>query len=334
MSDTKQQFDWRKHVAVHDAADLFPFLSPDELRALADDIKTNGVRTQIVFDDSGNLLDGRNRLDALALLDLLCVNERCSLSSKDGEPIKWRIENGDPYDIVLSLNVHRRHLTPDQRDEVIAKVLKAKPELSNRQIGKLTKADHHKIAKARHRAEATGEVSPVEKTIGADGKARPATKPKPATPKPSPPARAAVNPKDTALETFDAHILELLRMTKGQKPQRFAKTAVPQPLLGEGLGALPSRAGDRPQARVRDAGCRRFGRDAQGRVCGRGRSPSWLNYISTRAMCRRSSRRRRSRASHSRGIRSLSRGSRQSRRRGTSPSYPTARARRRRRRSL
>jgi hypothetical protein len=49
----------------------------------------------------------------------------------------------------------------------------------------------------------------------------------------SAPARAPVNPKDTALESFDAVALELHRLTKGQKPQRFSKTAVPQPLLGD-----------------------------------------------------------------------------------------------------
>jgi ParB-like chromosome segregation protein Spo0J len=160
-------FDWRKYLPVHPAADLFPLLSPDELQALADDIKVHGIRTQIIFDEDGKLLDGRNRLDALALLGLLSVGDDGRLAG-----IKWRIEQGDPYGIVLSLNVHRRHLTPEQKDEVIAKILKAKSELSNRQIGKLVKADHHKVAKVRRKAESTGEVSPVEKTVGADGKKR------------------------------------------------------------------------------------------------------------------------------------------------------------------
>jgi hypothetical protein len=41
------------------------------------------------------------------------------------------------------------------------------------------------------------------------------------------------DPQDNALESFDAHILELLRLTKGQKPACFAKTAVATPLLGD-----------------------------------------------------------------------------------------------------
>jgi hypothetical protein len=172
-------FDWRAHVAVHPAADLFPLMPADELRALADDIKANGLRTQIIFDGFGNLLDGRNRLDALALLDLLCVKDN-RISWKDGA-LKWRIEEGDPYDIVLSMNVHRRHLTAEQKRELIAKVLKANPEKSNREIARQVKDDHKKVARVREAAESTGALPQLERTVGKDGKERPTkrkTKPK------------------------------------------------------------------------------------------------------------------------------------------------------------
>jgi hypothetical protein len=39
--------------------------------------------------------------------------------------------------------------------------------------------------------------------------------------------------RDIGLESFDAHVLELIRLVKGQKPERFAKTGVPTPLLGD-----------------------------------------------------------------------------------------------------
>ena len=45
--------------------------------------------------------------------------------------------------------------------------------------------------------------------------------------------KAPVNAKDGTLERFDTYVLELIRITKGQNPQRFAKTAVPLPLLGD-----------------------------------------------------------------------------------------------------
>jgi hypothetical protein len=90
--------------------------------------------------------------------------------------------DGDPYDYVLSANLHRRHLTSEQKRELIAKILKAKPETSNRKIAKQTKADDKTVAKVRRKLESTSEIPRLEKTTGADGrqrKARPKKPPKP-----------------------------------------------------------------------------------------------------------------------------------------------------------
>lgn len=74
-------FNWRSFLPVHPAGDLLPLMSEAELQELAKDIAKNSLRTQIVTysetDEAGRslhvpiLLDGRNRLDALALLGLL-----------------------------------------------------------------------------------------------------------------------------------------------------------------------------------------------------------------------------------------------------------------------
>jgi hypothetical protein len=44
-------------------------MSPDELKALAEDIKANGLK-QVVVTCEGQLLDGRNRLEAMELAGL------------------------------------------------------------------------------------------------------------------------------------------------------------------------------------------------------------------------------------------------------------------------
>src|SRR5215831_17648694 len=48
----------------------------------------------------------------------------------------------DPYDYVVSVNERRRHLTTTQCSEVAAKLLKARPDLSDRAIAKTAQVDH------------------------------------------------------------------------------------------------------------------------------------------------------------------------------------------------
>jgi len=75
----------------------------------------------------------------------------------------------------LSANIHRRHLTAEQKRESIAKVLKAQPSKSNRTIAKQAKVDDKTVAVVRGKLEATAEIPQLTKTIGADGKTRTTT---------------------------------------------------------------------------------------------------------------------------------------------------------------
>jgi hypothetical protein len=151
---------WRDHIKVHPAADLFPMMSEPELRELGEDIKENGQRVQVVLwkDPSPGgehwLVDGRNRLDAMELVGM-------PIFDKIGrQRFYWRLMDGDPYEQVLSLNLLRRNLTDEQRRELIAKIIKAKPEASDRAIAQQVKRDHKTVAKVRKKLESTGEVSP------------------------------------------------------------------------------------------------------------------------------------------------------------------------------
>lgn len=80
ITSASASFNWRDHLKVHPAADLFPLMSEQELRELADDIRKNGLQQPMVLchrrftatePAQKFLIDGRNRLDALALLGWL-----------------------------------------------------------------------------------------------------------------------------------------------------------------------------------------------------------------------------------------------------------------------
>jgi hypothetical protein len=183
---------WRDHLPIHSAADLFPLMSESELRELGEDIKARGLVSPIITC-GGKLLDGRNRLDAMELvgikLDELWRGRKVFAPKSrivDGARVLVGSFDGDPYDYVLSANLHRRHLTGEQKRELIAKVLKAKPEASNALIAKQVKADDKTVAKVRRKLESTSEIPKLEKTTGADGKQRKLRAKK--IPEPKPPA--------------------------------------------------------------------------------------------------------------------------------------------------
>jgi hypothetical protein len=105
---------WRNKWKIHPAAEVFPMMPEDELQALSEDIKTNGLREPYRYWQDGAtklLLDGRNRLEAM---------ERAGLEPSDGVR-----EFGDPVAFIISKNIRRRHLTKEQQAEMLVAVRQA-----------------------------------------------------------------------------------------------------------------------------------------------------------------------------------------------------------------
>jgi ParB-like chromosome segregation protein Spo0J len=82
---------------VHPLAAMFPLLGADDMRALAADIKANGLLRPIVLNQDGVLLDGRNRQAACLLAGV--------------EPRYVTIQIDDPVQFIIAENVNRRHMT-------------------------------------------------------------------------------------------------------------------------------------------------------------------------------------------------------------------------------
>jgi hypothetical protein len=82
--------------------------------------------------------------------------------------------------LVLSLNVHRRHLTPKQKRVLIAKLVKVKPESSDRTIAAQVKLDHKTVGKVRGELERRGEIPHVAGRTDSTGRRQAAhRRPKP-----------------------------------------------------------------------------------------------------------------------------------------------------------
>ena len=91
----------------HEAAEIFP-LDEENIAELAADIRKNGQQVPIELF-GGKIIDGRRRFKACAIA---------------GVKPKFRdVSPADPIAYVVSLNIHRRHLTVSQRSMVAAKVV-------------------------------------------------------------------------------------------------------------------------------------------------------------------------------------------------------------------
>ena len=166
------------------------------------------------------------------------------------------------------------HLTSAQKRDLISKVLKARPEVSNATVAKQTMADDKTVAKVRRKLEATSEIPRLEKTTGRDGRSRPATTSRAPSQKaggiagrtvtaevdPAASAerrkqeytadeseREAMTAKDATLREFDGHVLRLAQIINRAEPERFARTSVDVDKLLQLSRFLAEVAGQQPQ---------------------------------------------------------------------------------------
>lgn len=99
----------------HPYAKLFPLLPDDRLHELAEDIRQHGLRQRIIVDDQERIIDGRNRYRA------------CQMAGVEPELEPFVGTDEEVLRLVISLNLHRRHLNESQRAMVAAEVANRKP---------------------------------------------------------------------------------------------------------------------------------------------------------------------------------------------------------------
>ena len=100
------------HYEFHEYANIFPMLEGKDLEALRADIEANGQINKIILYQ-GKVLDGRNRYWICEMLGI--------------EPETIVYPGDDPIGLVLSQNLHRRHLDESQRAMVATKLATLPP---------------------------------------------------------------------------------------------------------------------------------------------------------------------------------------------------------------
>jgi hypothetical protein len=187
---------WRDVLPIHSAADLFPLMSPDELRELGKDIKNNGLASPIAVcmasatDDPASLqlVDGRNRFDAMELVGL---RFKLKFPKTDIPHLRWKglddldnfsrihvVPPDEAFTYVISANIHRRHLTAEQKRNLIGKLIKATPEKPDRQIAETVKVSPTTVGTVHTKMEAKGDVCKLDTRTDSKGREQPAGKPR------------------------------------------------------------------------------------------------------------------------------------------------------------
>ena len=140
---------------------VMPDMAQDEYDAMKEDIAERGVMVPIEFDEGGNVLDGHHRLKICVELGIedypKIVREGMS------EPEKWTHAR--------KLNMARRHLTREQRRDLIRAQIKDTPALSDRQIAKMLGVSNSTVGVIRHDLIEDGQVGELHTSMGSDGKA-------------------------------------------------------------------------------------------------------------------------------------------------------------------
>lgn len=140
---------------LHPLCTLFPRLSGAEFSTLRDDIKATGLRAPIVLHD-GMILDGGNRYRA-------CIEAGV-------EPRFVKFTGDNLVQFVLSVNLHRRHMTPGQQAAIVAS---AQDWGRAQAVGKPKLANVGQLATVEQRAAQSGASRNTQKAADKVAKASP-----------------------------------------------------------------------------------------------------------------------------------------------------------------
>ena len=148
---------------------VMPDLSAEEFEQLKSDIAARGVMVPVEYDEAGAVLDGHHRVRACKALGI----ESWPYIVRSG------LSDAEKRAHARALNLARRHLSQEQRRELIREQLKDTPAKSDRQIAKALGVDHKTVSAQRDGLECIGEIPQCPRETS-DGRTYPAQRQAPA----------------------------------------------------------------------------------------------------------------------------------------------------------
>lgn len=144
---------------------LLPPLTEVEYADLRDDIAEHGVIVPVQINHDGTVIDGHHRIAIAEDLGVYCPHEILNLTETEAQSM------------AIKLNIHRRQLNQAQKRELLATLIKAEPEKSDRQHAKIVGASDKTAGSVRRELESTAEIPQSATRVGADGRTTRPAKP-------------------------------------------------------------------------------------------------------------------------------------------------------------
>ncbi|MDO8673071.1 MAG: MT-A70 family methyltransferase [Dehalococcoidia bacterium] len=203
---------------------LLPDLSEEEYEALRADIAARGVMVPVEYDEQGNVLDGHHRVRVCGELGI----------TDWPKVVRLGMSEDQKREHVLALNLDRRHLTREQRAELVGRL--RSEGWSTRRIADRLHVDDKTVRNDLEGAE----YSAPDTVTGKDGKEYPAERqerPRPATLfNPSPGQFSAlVEMPEERREVIVEKLVsgEAKTLKEAQRQVRREEAAVASPLMGK-----------------------------------------------------------------------------------------------------
>ena len=165
-----KQYEINKLIEHESNIKFFNPLEGDDYERLKSDIKKNGIHDALIVSSESNekrvVYAGHNRLRAARELGI------------DKVPIREMvfIDEEQQTDFIIRDNLHRRHLSREEKQRLIDYFLKADSSQSDRAIADKTKTDKNTVKARRDKLQSGGEIHHHETRTGKDGKKQPARK--------------------------------------------------------------------------------------------------------------------------------------------------------------
>ena len=142
---------------------VMPPLTVDEYNDLHESIKEHGVQVPITVDENSIVIDGHHRRKIASEIGIDCPTV-----------VKAGLTDTEKRTLALSLNIDRRHLNREQKRALVAKSIKADPQLPDYQHARRSGVSPHTAKSVRNELESDLQIANEATRINARGQSRPA----------------------------------------------------------------------------------------------------------------------------------------------------------------